>query len=51
MLNYIEFSKGKNLQEKYYEIKKNYQIKSNFYDLAPHNIDMVKMIHSEKWLT
>ena len=51
MLNYIEFSKEKNLQEKYYEIKKNYpKLKSNFYDLAPQNIDMVKMIHSEKMI-
>ena len=51
MLNYIEFSKENNLQKKYYEIKKNHpQLKSNFYDLAPHNIDMVKLIHSNQML-
>ena len=51
MLNYIEFSKEKNLQEKYYEIKKNYpKLKKNFYELAPQKIDMVKIIHSEKMI-
>lgn len=47
MLNYIENSKEKDLQKKYYEIKKNKpKLKSNFYDLAPHNIDMLQSIHS-----
>ena len=51
MLNYIEFSKENNLQKKYYEIKnKHPQLKSNFYDLAPHNIDMLKAIHSHQML-
>ena len=49
MLNYIEYSKEKDLQKKYYEIKnKHPKLKSNFYDLAAHNIDMVKSIHSDQ---
>ena len=47
ILNYVRPSKEKDLQKKYYEIKKlNPKLKSNFYDIAPYNIDMIKGIHT-----
>ena len=50
-LNYINPSNEEDLQKKYYEIKNlNPKLKSNFYDLMPYNINMVKMIHNEQIL-
>ena len=47
-LNYIHKSDEKDLTKKYYEIKKfNPKLKSNFYDLMPRNLNMLKMIHCE----
>ena len=47
ILNYVRPSKEKDLQKKYYKIKKlNPKLKSNFYDIAPYNIDMIKGIHT-----
>tara|TARA_B100002051_G_scaffold69529_1_gene65902 strand:- start:12 stop:791 length:780 start_codon:yes stop_codon:yes gene_type:complete len=52
ILNYISYSKEKDLQKKYYEIKKlNPKLKSNFYDLAPYNIDMQKGIHTPQLIS
>ena len=47
ILNYINFSEETDLQKKYYEIKKfNPKLKSNWYDIAPYNIDMMQAIHT-----
>ena len=47
ILNYINYSDEKDLRKKYYEIKKfNPQLKSNWYDIAPYNIDMIQSIHT-----
>ena len=47
ILNYINFSEETDLQKKYYEIKKfNPKLKSNWYDIAPYNIDMLQAIHT-----
>lgn len=47
ILNYIHHSEETDLQKKYYEIKKfSPKLKSNFYDLAPKNIDMTQLIHT-----
>ena len=50
-LNYIKKNnKYKNdLQKKYYEIKYfNEILKSHFYDISPHNINILQMLHSKK---
>mgnify|MGYP006095630321 FL=1 len=50
-LHYIKKSKEKNLQKKYYEIKKyNNKLKSHWYDLAPHNIDLLKTLHKKEMI-
>lgn len=50
-LDYIEKSSEKDLQKKYYEIKKKSPIlKSHFYDISPHNINIMKMIHNDEIL-
>ena len=47
VLNYIKSSNEKDLQKKYYEVKKfNPKLKSNWYDIAPYNIDMTQAIHT-----
>ena len=47
ILNYINFSEEKDLQKKYYEIKKfNPKLKSNWYNIAPYNIDIMQAIHT-----
>ena len=50
-LNYIKKSKEKNLQKKYYQIKKyNNKLKSHWYDLTPHNIDLLKTLHKKEMI-
>ena len=50
-LQYIKKSKEKNLQKKYYQIKKyNNQLKSHWYDLTPHNIDLLKTLHKKEMI-
>lgn len=47
MLNYVKKSKERNLQKKYYEVKKYSPIlKSHWYDLATKNIDMLQLLHN-----
>jgi ectoine hydroxylase-related dioxygenase (phytanoyl-CoA dioxygenase family) len=47
-LNYISESDETDLQKKYYEIKKiSKKLKSNFYDITPFNINLLKMIHND----
>ena len=42
-LNYIKPSNQKNLQKKYYEIKKyNNKLKGNWYDICKYNIDLLQ---------
>jgi hypothetical protein len=47
-LNYIKKSNQKNLQKKYYEIKKySPKLKGNWYDIAKFNIDLLKSVHKD----
>jgi hypothetical protein len=47
VLNYINYSDEKDLRRKYYEIKKfDPKLISNWYDIAPNNIDMLNSIHT-----
>ena len=46
-LNYIHSDKEKNLQKKYYTVKKLYpKLKSHFYDIAPRDINLLQILHS-----
>ncbi len=48
-LNYIKKSKQKNLQKKYYEIKKyNRKLKGNWYDMANYNLTLFEFVHNKK---
>ena len=50
-LNYIKKSKQKNLQKKYYEIKKfNPKLKGNWYDMAGNNLDIFSFTHKKEIL-
>ena len=50
-LNYIRPSKEKNLQKKYYEIKRfNKKLKGNWYDISKYNIDLLKMLHKKEMI-
>ena len=50
-LNYIHNSKQLDLQKKYYEVKKiNPILKGHWYDIAPHNIDILQKLHSPELL-
>lgn len=50
-LNYIKPSKEKNLQKKYYEIKRfNKKLKGNWYDISKYNVDMLKMLHKKEMI-
>ena len=47
MLNYIKPTKEKDLQKKYYQIKKfSPELKSHWYNLATKNIDMLQYLHN-----
>ena len=51
-LNYIKPSKQKDLQKKYYEIKKfNKRLKGNWYNLAPYNIKILQSLHKKEMTT
>ena len=46
ILHYIKPDNEKDLQKKYYQIKKyNPKLKGNWYDIAPHNITMLQLLH------
>ena len=48
-LNYIHPSKEKNLQKKYYEVKKyNNKLKGNWYDICKFNIDLLGFLHKKE---
>jgi len=48
-LNYIKYSDEKDLQKKYYQIKKyNSKLKGNWYDIAPRNITLLQMVHKKE---
>lgn len=48
-LNYIHSSKQKNLQKKYYEVKKfNKKLKGNWYDICKYNIDLLGFLHKKE---
>tara|TARA_B100001540_G_C15584717_1_gene541144 strand:+ start:27 stop:797 length:771 start_codon:yes stop_codon:yes gene_type:complete len=48
-LNYIKKSKQKDLQKKYYEIKKyNRKLKGNWYDMANYNLTLFEFVHNKK---
>ena len=50
-LNYIRPSKEKNLQKKYYEIKRfNKKLKGNWYDISKYNIDLLKTLHKKEMI-
>jgi len=50
-LNYIKNSKEKNLQKKYYEIKKyNNKLKGNWYDISKYNVDLLKILHKKEMI-
>ena len=50
-LNYIDNDSEKDLQKKYYQIKKDYpKLKSHWYDIAPHNITLTKLLHKSSIL-
>ena len=50
-LNYIKPSREKDLQKKYYEIKKyNKKLKGNWYNLAPYNIGLLKSLHKDQMI-
>ncbi len=52
VLNYIHPSSETDLQNKYYEVKKfNPQLKANWYDIAPYNIDMTQAIHTPELIS
>jgi len=48
-LNYIDGKKDTNLIKKYFKIRNSKtQLKSNWYDLAPYNIDLLQALHKKK---
>ena len=48
-LDYIKPSKQKDLQKKYYEIKKfNNKLKGNWYDICKYNIDLLGHLHKKE---
>ena len=48
-LNYIDSNDEKDLQKKYYKIKKsNPKLKGNWYDIAPHNITLLQLLHKKE---
>ena len=48
-LNYIKKTNQKDLQKKYYEIKKfNHKLKGNWYDMAGNNLTIFKFVHKKK---
>ena len=50
-LNYIRPSNQKNLQKKYYEIKKyNNKLKGNWYDICKYNIDLLQILHKKEMI-
>ena len=50
-LNYIKPSSQKNLQKKYYEIKKyNNKLKGNWYDICKYNIDLLQTLHKKEMI-
>lgn len=50
-LHYIKKDNEKDLQKKYYKIKKyNNKLKGNWYDIAPHNIDLLQTLHKREML-
>ena len=51
-LNYIKPSNQKNLQKKYYEVKKfNNKLKGNWYDICKYNIDLLQMLHKKEMIS
>jgi hypothetical protein len=49
ILNYIHKDDEKDLQKKYYTVKKLYpKLKSHFYDIAPRDINLLQQVHSPK---
>ena len=47
-LNYIHPSNQKDLQKKYYEVKKyNNKLKGNRYDICKYNIDLLGHLHNK----
>jgi hypothetical protein len=51
-LNYIKKSNEKNLQKKYYEVKKfNNKLKGNWYDISKYNIDILKALHKNEMIS
>ena len=50
-LNYIDGKKDTNLIKKYFKIRNSKtQLKSNWYDLAPYNIDLLQALHKKKMI-
>ena len=50
-LNYVHKSKQVNLQKKYYEVKKiKPKLKGHWYNIAPHNIDLLQKLHNPELL-
>ena len=48
-LHYIKADDEHDLQKKYYQIKKyNPKLKGNWYDIAPHNIALLKELHKDQ---
>ena len=51
-LNYIKKINEKNLQKKYYEVKKfNNKLKGNWYDISKYNIDILKALHKDEMIS
>ena len=51
-LDYIKPSKQKDLQKKYYEVKKfNNKLKGNWYDICKYNIDLLGILHKKEMIT
>ena len=51
ILHYIKPDEEKDLQKKYYQIKKyNSKLKSHWYDIAPYNITMLQLLHKPEMI-
>ena len=51
ILHYIKPDEEKDLQKKYYQIKKyNSKLKGNWYDIAPYNITMLQLLHKPEMI-
>jgi len=51
-LDYIKPSKQKNLQKKYYEVKKfNSKLKGNWYDICKYNLDLLSILHKKEMIS